>query len=74
VSFTRVIYEVMILKDEQNLVLGQVPFTQYCQKYYFELHPFIHKYVKEDLWLDFIQKYELMAREQILVLERNEAR
>lgn len=38
------------------------------------MNPLIEKYWQDELWLDFINKYELMVREKINIVLRNSAR
>ncbi len=68
-SFTRVIYENVVLSDTH--ILQVVPMEKYIESYILQVNPFIAKYTNEPIWDSFFKKYDIMCRERILMAMRN---
>ena len=71
-SLTRLVYEQALVNEE--VAFQDISFDEYLNNYIFQTNPFIQKYAKEQVWLDFLHKYQLMTKERIVMALRNSSR
>ena len=71
-SLTRLVYEQALVSEE--FAFKEVSFDDYLNNYIFQTNPFIQKYAKEQIWTDYLHKYQLMSKERIVMALRNTSR